>query len=129
MFNLCYCEENGVPHIVFNDIECIFRKYGVYSYLVFCENNKNKDMINNYIKIVDQVKEEILSWIDEFEDGSFRLRNDFMRFRFRTDNNLVYNQKINIKLCVISLSSVIKRQNTYYLQFRLQSCFYENESL
>ena len=24
--NLSYCEENSVPHIVFNNIECIFRK-------------------------------------------------------------------------------------------------------
>ena len=29
VFNLCYCRENTVPHIVFNDIECIFRKCGV----------------------------------------------------------------------------------------------------
>ena len=24
LFNLCYCEENSVLHIVFNNIECIF---------------------------------------------------------------------------------------------------------
>ena len=33
LFNLCYSDENGVPHIVFNNIECIFRKFGIYSYL------------------------------------------------------------------------------------------------
>ena len=51
-----------------------------------------------------------------------------MRFRFRTDNNLVYNEKINIPVCVISLSSVIKKGNTYYPQFRLQKCFYKKEN-
>ena len=51
---------------------------------------------------------------------------DFMRFSFRTDDNLVYNQKITAKVCVISLSSVIKKGNIYYPQFRLQKCFYEN---
>ena len=25
IFNLCYCSENSVPHIVFNNIRCIFR--------------------------------------------------------------------------------------------------------
>ena len=110
-----------------NDIECIFKKCEVYNYLVFCENNKNEDMINNYVKTADQVKEDILSWIDEFEDDSFNLGSDFMRFRFRTDNNLVYNQKIDVKVCVISLSSVIKKGNIYYLQFKLQKCFYEKE--
>ena len=34
-----------------------------------------------------------------------------MRFRLKTDENLVYNQKITVKVCVISLSSVIKKGN------------------
>ena len=70
LFNLCYSGETGVPHIVSNDIECIFRKCGVYSYLIFCENNKNKDMVNNYVKIIDQLKEELLSWVDELEEDN-----------------------------------------------------------
>ena len=24
IFNVCYCEENSVPHVGFNNIECIF---------------------------------------------------------------------------------------------------------
>ena len=50
-----------------------------------------------------------------------------MRFKFRTDDKLVYNKKINIPLCVISLSSVIKNRDVYYPQFKLQKCFYEND--
>ena len=61
LFNLCYSDENGVPYIVFNNIECIFKKSGIYSYLIFCESDKNKDMINNYSKIIDWLKKEILS--------------------------------------------------------------------
>ena len=84
-------------------------------------------MINNYVKIINQLQEELLSWVnEEEEDDEFNLGNDFMRFKFRTDNSLVYNQKINVKVCVISLSSVIKKANIYYLQFRLQKCFYES---
>ena len=127
LFNLCYSDKT-VPHIVFNDIESIFKKSGIYSYLIFCESDKNKDMIYNYVRIIDQRKKEIISWDDRLEeDDSFTLGNDFMRFRFRTDDNLPYNQKINVKVCVISLSSVIKRGSTYYPQFRLQKCFYEYE--
>ena len=72
LFNLCYSGETSVAHIVFNDIECIFRKCGAYSYLVFCKNHKNKYMINNYVKIIDQLKEELLSWVDKFEGDLFR---------------------------------------------------------
>ena len=47
-----------------------------------------------------------------------------MRLRFKTDN-LVYNKRINIPICIISLSSVIKRKNNYYPNLKLQRCFYE----
>ena len=77
IFNLCYC--------VFNNIECIFRKNSVFSYLTFCESDKNKNMINNYVSIIDQLGEELLSWVDEDEeDGIFSLGTAFMRFRFKT---------------------------------------------
>ena len=128
LFNIAYCEEDSVPHIVFNNIECIFRKSGVYSYLVFCENNKNKKIINNYVKIIDEIKKEIMSWVDGFADKIFIMGKDFMRFKFRINNKLPYNQKINIPVCVISLSSVIKKGCVYYPQFKLQKYFYESEN-
>ena len=121
VFNPCYCKENSVPNIVFNNIECILRKSGIYSYLIFCESNKK--MLHNYVGIIDQLKEEILSWTDE---DYFVMGKDFMIFRFRTDDNLVYNQKINIPVCVISLNCVVKKGDIYYPQFSLQKCFYKN---
>ena len=42
IFNLSYCEENCVPQVVFNNIECIFRKSEIYSYLVFVKVTKTK---------------------------------------------------------------------------------------
>ena len=98
LFNLCYSDDISVLHIAFNNIDCIFLKSGIYSYLIFCKNNKNKDMMNNYLKIIDQVKEEMISWTDE-EDFTFN--DDFLNLKFRTDDNLVYNEIINIHVCVI----------------------------
>ena len=48
-------------------------------------------MLNNYVGIIDHLKGEILSWTDE---DYFVLGKDFMRFRFRTDNEFVYNRKM-----------------------------------
>ena len=129
MFNTDYCEENTVPHIAFNNIECIFRKSGVYNYLIFCESDKNKKMLDKYIKCIDQIKEEILSLaIDETEDDLLVTGKDFMRFRFKTDDKLVYNQKINVPVCVISISSVFEKGDWYYPQTELQDCSYESEN-
>ena len=79
-------------------------------------------MLDYYVKIVDWIKEETLSCTDE---EYFIMGKDFMRFRFKTDDKLVYNQKINIPVCVISISSVIKKRDIYYPQFKLQKCYYE----
>ena len=107
LFNIAYCGENSVPHVVFNDIECILRKSRIYSYLVFCESEKNKKVIDYYLEIINQVKEELLSRADE---DYCVMGKDFMRFRFRTDDNLVHNKKINYPVCVISLSCTVKKE-------------------
>ena len=125
---MVYGEEN-VLYIVFNNIECSFRKSGIFSYLIFCESDKNKKILDDYIKVIDEIKEEVLSFTDEFEDELFVMGRDFMRFRFKTDDKLVYNQKINVPVCVISISSVYKKGDWYYPQIKLQECFYENEYL
>ena len=41
MFDVNYCEENNTPHVVFYNIECVFKKSGIFSYLIFCETEKN----------------------------------------------------------------------------------------
>ena len=87
LFNIAYCSEDSVSHIVFNNIECICRKSGIYSCLIFCESDKNKIMLDYYVSIIDQLKEELLSWTDE--GNYFVMGKDFMRFKFRTDNELV----------------------------------------
>ena len=81
--------------------------------------------------------------IDEFEDHNFVFADDFTRFRFikndnvidyydndededglanfkfKTDDNLLYNKKINIPVCVISICSVIKKENIIqYLDYK-----------
>ena len=86
-------------------------------------------MLDDYVKVIDGIKEEVLSFIDEFEDDLFILGKDFMRFKIKTDDNLVYNRKFNVPVCVISLSSVLQKGDWCYPQIRLQECFYENDYL
>ena len=66
-------------------------------------------MINIYLKIIKQLHDEIFNFIDEFEDEKSFFDGDFSKFRFKTDDNLVYDENINIPVCVISLGSVIKK--------------------
>ena len=85
-------------------------------------------MIINDVKIIKQLEDEIFSYTDEFEDKDFIFDGDSARFRFKTDDNLVYNEKINIPVCVISLSSVIKKEWIYCPTLKLQKCLFESFS-
>ena len=89
-------------------------------------------MLDKYVKIIGQIKEKILFIVDDLdedEDTEFIMGKDFMKFRFKTDDNLPYYQKINVKVCVISISSVIKKGTWCYPQIELQDCFYESDNL
>ena len=127
LYNLFYFDKSGVPHIVFNNIDCIFEKWETYSHLIFFVNDENKAIISNYGKIFKQLEDEFF-FIDECEDEEFIFGGNFTRFRFKTDDNLVYNEKINIPICVISLSSVIKKEYILFPALKLQECLYESEN-
>ena len=75
-------------------------------------------MINIYLNIIKQLKDELFSI---FNDES-------LGFKFKTDANLVYDEKINIPVCVISISSVIKEKIIHNPILKLQKCLYENFS-
>ena len=40
VYNLCYFNKTGVPHIVFNNIDCYFIKSVTSNFLVFCDNDR-----------------------------------------------------------------------------------------
>ena len=124
ILEISYCEESSTPYIVFNNTECIFRKSGINKYLVFCETKENKEILKNYTKIIDKIKDQILFiTVDDF----FVIGINFTRFRFKTDDRLPYNKKINVVVCVISISSVFEQKGRYYPHITLQDCFNDNE--
>ena len=86
-------------------------------------------MLDKYVKIIDEIKDQVLFITDdENEDKKFIMGKDFNRFKFKTDDNLPYNKKINVAVCIISISSVIEESNWCYPQIELQDCIYENSN-
>ena len=84
LHNIYYSDKTGVPHIAFNNIDCYFLKSEpLFGFLMFCDNEKNRNMINIYFKTIKQLKDEICSLTDESEDHNFVFADDFTRFRFK----------------------------------------------
>ena len=49
--------------------------------------------------------------------------------KFKTSDDLPFNKKIKVSVCVISISSFFQCGEMYYPQIVLQDCFYENENI
>ena len=86
--------------------------------------NKIKKNLNKCVKIIDEIKGQVLFIT---EANIFIMGRLFKRFKFKTVDDLPYNKKINVPVCVISIKSVFE-QGWYYRQTVLQECFYENEN-
>ena len=65
MFEISYEKESNTPYIVFNDIECIFRKSGINKYLLFCEREEIEKILKNYTKIIAELRNQILFITEE----------------------------------------------------------------
>ena len=50
-----------------------------------------------------------------------------MKIRFESNHALPLGKIINIRVCVIIVSTVFKENNKYYPQILLHHCFYEYE--
>ena len=79
-------------------------------------------LADNFTRFRFIKNDNVIDYDDDDDDDDINLS----RFKFRTDDNLLYNKKINIPVCVISLSSIIKKENIHYPIFKLQKCFYED---
>ena len=73
--------------------------------MIFCETDGNKKMLDNYTKIIDEIRDQILFIA---EDDLFVMGRDFNRFKFKTNDALPYNKKINVPVCVISINNVFE---------------------
>ena len=47
--------------------------------------------------------------------------------KFKTSNDLPFNKKIDVSVCVISLYSLFEGHKIHYPQIVLHDCFYEHK--
>ena len=109
-------------YLVFSNLDGYFRKSGVDKYLFFASTEKNRTMLENYTELFDEIKEQITG------DKMFRYGKEFIKIKFRTNDDFPYNKVINIPLCVVIISSIFKENDNYYPQILLHDWFYEYDN-
>ena len=60
-------------------------------------------------------------------DKMIKYSKDFMKIRFKTNDDLALNKIINIPVYVVIVSSIFKEDNEYCPQVVLHDCFYQYE--
>ena len=83
-------------------------------------------MLENYTEVFDEIKEQI-----ELITGDkiFRYGKNFMRIKFKTDDDLPYNKMINIPAFAIIVCSIFKENINYCPQVLLHDCFHKYENV
>ena len=108
-------------YLVFNDVNAYFEKNNENKYLVFTLTNKNREALENYTEIWSEIKDEIET-IRGIEP--IKYEKDFMKIKFKSDDDLPLGKILKILVCVIIVKSVFQRNNKYYPQIHLHVCFF-----
>ena len=117
------CDDAYSLYLVFNDVDVYFSCVGGAKYLVFASTNNNKEVLENYKKLWDEVKEEIKTIKEGIEP--FEYEKYYMRIRFESDNGLPLGKVLNIPTCVIIVRSVFEDNCKFYPQVYLNNCCLE----
>ena len=101
-------------YLGFNNLDAYIEKSGENGYLIFASTEKNKIMLEIYTELWDEIEEQI-----ELITGDkvTKYSKDFIKIRFKTNDDLPRSKKINIPVCVVILSSIFKEDNEYHLKF------------
>ena len=111
-------------YLVFNNLDAYIEESGENRYLLFASTEKNTIMLGIYKELWDEIKEQIELIT---ADKVIKYSKDFMKIRFKTNDDLPLNNIINIPVCVVIVSSIFKEDSEYYPQVLLHDYFYEYE--
>ena len=111
-------------YLVFNNLDAYIEESGENRYLIFASTEKNKSMLGIYKELWDEIKEQIELIAG---DKVTKYSKDFMKIRFKTNDDIPLSKIINIPVCVVIVSNILKEDGKYYPQVLLRDCFYEYE--
>ena len=83
-------------------------------HLFFTPTEKNKEALKNYKKLQEETKKQIEVIND---DETIKYREDFMKIRFESDNDLLLGKTFNILAMIIVAASVLENNSKHYVHF------------
>ena len=100
-------------------------------YVTFVSTDKNKKVLEKYTKLWDEIK--YIQTINAGKPGecnsvecnSIEYEKDYMKIKFSSDDDLLLNKIIKLRMLKIIVRSVFEEDDKYYPQVFLDECLYE----
>ena len=92
-------------------------------YLVFDSTDENRQVLKNTHNSGMVLRNEIKT-INEGKEGEYG--KDFMKIMFDTDDNLLLNKPLKLRMLAIIVRSVFQEHDTFYPQVYLDELLYES---
>ena len=92
-------------------------------YLVFDSTDENRQVLKNTLNFGMVLRNEIKT-INEGKEGEYG--KDFMKIMFDTDDNLLLNKPLKLRMLAIIVRSVFQEHDTFYPQVYLDELLYES---
>ena len=108
-------------YLIINRIKGHFEEKDGDKYLII--SSGNGDTIQKYQEVFDRLKEII----KKINDSSQTIKYDdnYIKIKFNTDDNILLNNIIYLATITITIRSITKKGNKYYLQVFLDECLHQ----
>ena len=90
-------------------------------YLVFDSLDENKEVLKEYNKLWDGVKNKI----ESINNGECKYGKYFMKIKFESNDNFPLNKPLILHMLTIIVRSVFENEGKFYPQVYLDECLYE----
>ena len=110
--------------LIFDNVDGYIAESNENKYLIFASTDKNKEALENYTELWDEIKNQI-----KMIRGNKPIEyvKAFMTIKFESDDDLPLDKILSIPVCIITVGSVFQENNNYYPQVHLHECLYEHE--
>ena len=111
-------------YLVFNNGDAYIEESNENKYLIFASTDKNKEALENYTELWDEIKDEIEETIS---NKRIEYKKTFLKIKFDSDDDLPLREILSISVCITAVGSVFQENSNYYPQVYLHECLCEHE--
>ena len=109
-------------HLMIGEVDGYVKENNGNEYLTFASTEKNKEVLEKYTKLWDEIKYHIQT-INADKSGEYD--KDYMKIKFNLDDNLPLNKILKLRILTIIVRFVFEENSKYYPKIFLDECLYE----